>query len=428
MRTMMAALALILAATGTVRATDAANRLYSIVTCPAEDASHQMAVSWAADTTAGRSWVIYTTETDETWAKALRAEPEQQTLCTTYDSIYSKLPNGDNFYEQVRFTKCGATLNGLTPDTHYKYRIISAAGDTSRVYRFITAGAQSWGACIISDFHTYAPLPARLESAMDMLQTIDNRYRDVDWVLHIGDVIAWGGSYSFWRDLYSQPAFRRSMWAGLNGNHDNMSRRYQLTNAYLRDANYYPRNGYDGEQGVCYHFRYGDVLFIMLNNEDMRTDSGLVAAQQWVRKVIKEYQPGTRYTVVCEHYQWFFGGNGKTSQYARWKDLFDECGVDLAIAGNNHIYARTGPLKADAVTTSDRGTTYVQLPSSDNERGQKPYGPLEQNADKLLCRWNEGPNTVGALHLSVDRRRMAVQLLNRDGSVIDSFEVLARRK
>lgn len=80
----------------------------------------------------------------------------------------------------------------------------------------------------------------------------------------------------------------------------------------------------------------------MLNSEMMRKDEGLAAAQQWVRRVIQENP--ARYVVVMEHYQWFFATTGRTSQYERWHDLFDECGVDLAIAGNNHIYARTNAL------------------------------------------------------------------------------------
>ncbi|MDY3913249.1 MAG: FN3 domain-containing metallophosphoesterase family protein [Sodaliphilus sp.] len=423
---MVAAVSAAVCATG---AWAASGRIYSIVTCPGDDASRQMRVSWAADSAAGHTQVMLTTEGDEAWSRATLCRPEQHRWCTTYYGIDSKRPDGSNWTEDARFFKCGATLGGLKPDTRYKYRIVGASGDTSATYRFTTAGAREWGACIISDFHTYTPLPNRLESAMDMVQTIDNRYRDVDWVLHIGDVIAWGGSYSFWRKLYGQPAFRRTMWAGLNGNHDNMSRRYELTSNYFRDANYYPPNGYEGERGVCYHFTYGGVLFIMLNSEDMRTPEGLEAAQQWVRKVVKECRTAdVRYTVVCEHYQWFHGQTGLTSQYGRWRQLMDECGIDLAIAGNNHIYVRSLPLKADAATTSDKGTTYVQLPSSDNERGQKHFGPLEHNADKIACRWNEGPQTVGAMHLSVTPKRMALQLLDRNGSVIDAFEVSPRRK
>lgn len=36
---------------------------------------------------------------------------------------------------------------------------------------------------------------------------------DFDLMLHVGDVCAWGGSYSFWKDLYDQPQFKKYLWA-----------------------------------------------------------------------------------------------------------------------------------------------------------------------------------------------------------------------
>ena len=147
---------------------------------------------------------------------------------------------------------------------------------------------------------------------------------------------------------------------------DRQSKR--LSNEYFRHVNNNPLNGYPGEEGVCYYFKYGPALFIMLNNEDMRSDEGLAAAQAWVREVI-ENNP-SKYIVVMEHYQWFFGENGRSSQYNRWKELFDACGVDLAIGANNHIYVRTNAVYQDKETDGSVGTVYIQTPSSDNERGQ----------------------------------------------------------
>ena len=66
-----------------------------------------------------------------------------------------------------------------------------------------------------------------------------------------------------------------------------MSRNYELTNQYFRNTSYYPENGYDGEKGVCYHFRYGNALFIMLNNENMHSDENLAKAQNWVKMAAK---------------------------------------------------------------------------------------------------------------------------------------------
>jgi hypothetical protein len=59
-----------------------------------------------------------------------------------------------------------------------------------------------------------------------------------------------------------------------------------------------------------------------------------------------------------------------------WTPIFDQHSVDLVINGHNHVYERTDPLKAGAVTTSapigstvysaTQGTTYVVAGSAGN--------------------------------------------------------------
>ncbi len=399
----------------------------SIITCPGEDCATQVNVSWAA----------LEDGTSVEYAPATRPEalscvkPCYERLCFTFDGISSKRPSGEDFVETPVFVKCGATLSGLTPGTNYLYRIVKDDGTpVSEVHSFKTAPRGPWRCCVISDFHAYTPLGGRVRAAMDMLGQVESyNGGDLDWVLHLGDVCAWGGSWSFWVDLYSQDAFSKYMWAGLNGNHDNMSRKYQLTNAYFRDANYVPRNGYEGEMGVCYHFRYGDVMFVMLNNEDMRQDEGFEKAAAWLRKVVTEARNSKnapRYIVVCEHYQWFFATNGKTSQYGRWSPIFDELGIDLALGANNHIYACTGALYGGKETDGTSGTVYVQTPSSDNERGQGMDSVMVANQDLIRYRWTEGGNTVGAMHMAVDDRHILLTLLDRNGTPLDTVEVKAK--
>ena len=292
-------------------------------------------------------------------------------------------------------------------------------------YTFKTAGAKEWSACIISDFHNYSPIPGRLEAADKMIGKIKEYDPSMDWVLHLGDICAWGGSYSFWKNLYGMQWFRDYMWAGVNGNHDNMSRKYELTNEYFRNSAAYPLNGYPGEMGVCYWFKYGEALFIMLNNESMRTQEGLEAAQEWFKSVIKSNP--SKYIIVCEHYQWFFGTDGADSQIARWSQLFDKYGVDQALAGNNHIYVRTNALYNKEETDGSRGTVYIQTPSSDNERGQAMKPELTHNKEIIKCRWTEGPKTVGAMSLKVFPTHIELALLDRNGTVIDTATVKAKR-
>ena len=408
-----------------------AQQVHSISTCPGEDCSNEMIISWGADTSV-QSWLLWSKASDKGWRRAKRENPIWYRT-EIYNGKSSKRANNENFFEEVIFNKCRVKLSGLEPNTTYKYMIVSSpagrvtsAGDASTcTYTFKTAGAKEWSACIISDFHNYSPIPGRLEAADKMIGKIKEYDPSMDWVLHLGDICAWGGSYSFWKNLYGMQWFRDYMWAGVNGNHDNMSRKYELTNEYFRNSAAYPLNGYPGEMGVCYWFKYGEALFIMLNNESMRTQEGLEDAQEWFKSVIKSNP--SKYIIVCEHYQWFFGTDGADSQIARWSQLFDEYGVDLALAGNNHIYVRTNALYNKEETDGSRGTVYIQTPSSDNERGQAMKPELTHNKEIIKCRWTEGPKTVGAMSIKVFPTHMELALLDRNGTVIDTATVKAKR-
>ena len=406
-------------------------QIHSISTCPGEDCSNEMIISWGADTSV-QSWLLWSKASDKGWRRAKRENPIWYRT-EIYNRKSSKRANNENFFEDVIFNKCRVKLSGLEPNTTYKYMIVSSpagrstsAGDASTgTYTFKTAGAKEWSACIISDFHNYSPIPGRLEAADKMIGKIKEYDPSMDWVLHLGDICAWGGSYSFWKNLYGMQWFRDYMWAGVNGNHDNMSRKYELTNEYFRNSAAYPLNGYPGEMGVCYWFKYGEALFIMLNNESMRTQEGLEDAQAWFKSVIKSNP--SKYIIVCEHYQWFFGTDGADSQIARWSKLFDEFGVDLALAGNNHIYVRTNALYNKEETDGSRGTVYIQTPSSDNERGQAMKPELTHNKEIIKCRWTEGPKTVGAMSIKVFPTHIELALLDRNGTVIDTATVKAKR-
>ena len=408
-------------------ATFAQNKVFSVTTSPAENTRKGMNISWATDKTISAATVEIAKANDTEW-KNSRKEVFNGEYCTTFDNQYSKLPDGKNFYEDVKINKYNAPVNQLKRNTSYKYRII-AGEDTSDVHYFKLSGRKNWEACIISDFHAYSPLYGRTESAMKMISTVEKYGKPFDWVLHLGDITAWGGCYSFWQNLYKEEPFKNYMWAGVNGNHDNMTRTNKgNTNKFFRDVAAYPLNGYAGELGVCYFFKYGDVLFIMLNNENMRSEEGLQAAQNWVRKVVRENP--ARYKVVCEHYQWFFGTSGKDSQYSRWSNLFDELGISLALAGNNHIYVSTHPLCNGEVVDPGKGTVYIQTTSSDNERGSECdlEKPLEYNSNKIKFRWTEGGRTVSAMHMKVTRKKMILTLLDRNGKVLDVTEVYPVKK
>ena len=394
---------------------------YTVIANPGQDASTEININFHTDPGAGVRHVKYA-PVGQRWDKALRAEAGQE-ICTVYDSMYSKRADGENFYETPSPVRNVVNLAGLCPATKYRYLI---EGDTVVRY-FRTAPAEArFTAAIISDFHCYPPLPGRQRAAMAMLDTLRSvNGGDFDLVIHLGDICAWGGSYSFWRGLYEEPYFKNYAWAGLNGNHDNMDRTNKKNSGrFFKNANAVPLNGYAGQEGVCYYFKYGDVLFVALNSEAMRTDEGLAQAQGWVNAVLEKEK--ARYVVVMEHYQWFFGESGKDSQYPRWRDFFDGHGVDLALGANNHRYVSTPPLKGGKAVPPGEGTVYIQTPSSDDERGES-IGDLEYNSGIIKTRWAEGPHTVGAMLMDVTPGRMTLTLYDRHGTIVDRNVILPHR-
>lgn len=394
---------------------------YTVIANPGENASTQINLNWHTDMGTGASYITFTRKSDRNWKRAQTLQADQA-LITVFDSIYSKRPNGEDFYEDARFLRNTITLEDLKPGTEYMYRLDS----DSEIYYFKTAPRRNrWTLGIISDMHVYAPIPNRQKSAMDMIAQLEKtNKKPLDGMIHAGDLSAWGGSYSFWPVLYDDPQFKNRVWAGVNGNHENMTRQNDQSNEFFRHVNNNPLNGYAGEEGVVYHFTYGDALFLMLNNEAMKTEASLAVAQDWARKVIEENP--AKFIIVVSHYQWFMGDNGRSSQYDRWKTLFDECGVDLAIAGNNHIYVRTNAIYADEETDGSRGTVYVQTTTSDNERGRE-MGELLHNEDLIRFRWSEGSKSVSGLIMKATRNRLDLRLYDRNGVEIDHVRVKAKR-
>jgi hypothetical protein len=397
---------------------------YVIITNSGENARKEIRINWHTNIEHKESFCIYTERSDTAWQSSTTVKAKQE-FCTTFDSIYSKKASGEDFYEDARFWRCSVALENLEPDMEYMYRV--GTTDMSEIHYFKTASESGeWSCGIISDIHTYPPLPQRLKSAMNMLKTLENvNGKNFDFILHAGDLCAWGGSHSFWKELYAEPYFCKYMWAGVNGNHDDMARDYaKQTNQYFRHVNNNPLNGYEGEEGVCYYFIYDNALFIMLNNENMRDDKGFDAAQEWVKKVIETNT--AKYIIVVEHYQWFWGESGKAFQYSRWKELFDKYGVDLAIGGNEHIYARTNAIYQNRETDGSIGTVYIQTPSSDNGRGRE-LKEWTDNTDLMKYRWTEGANTVGAIIMHADNDNLHLTLYDRNGNEIDKALVKAKR-
>ena len=422
---MAAGLALLAAAAGFESAARAATSLvYGIVTNPGEDCSHEMNISWHAQLGSTNCYVTYTKKTDTAWANATTVYGTNA-YCDRFDGIYSKTASGADFYESAIFLNYGAVLSGLTPDTEYMYQVCASPGACSTARYFKTAGASEFSFIWISDFHAYPPLSGRLSNAIRAINAAVVIDPSVDFIFSTGDVVAWGGSYSFWTNLYAQNFIRDYMFANVVGNHDYMTRLSALSSDFFRIANNFPLNGYAGQWGVCYWFIYQNVLFLTLNNEVMNGNTAAqTAAKNWAASVIQSQRGRYQYIFLAEHYQWFYGQDGRTSWYANWKEFCDQYGVDLALSGNNHIYVRTHPLYNDAVVPNGQGTVYMEAPSSDGERGVEA-GTITYNTEKIAYTYSSHTppgggqvKTIGCVLVKVSAQGITTKLVYLDDNKV----------
>ena len=355
----------------------------AITANPAEDCSTQMNIGWHADVSETSCSLTYTEKQDAGWAHA-KSVAGVSRPSEVFDGIDSKTPDGKDWKEEAKFLDYGVTLTGLKPDTEYMYKVaVDDTVSTIPARYFKTAGASEFSFLWLSDVHVYTPLPRRENQLNTVFDAAIKIEPSVDFVFSTGDVVAWGGSYSFWKKLFEQPFASKYMFADVIGNHDWMKRRDGGNSEFFAVAHNNPTNGYAGQEGVSYWFIYGDVLFLTFNTEAIKAGPEAEAeAKAWAAGVIEKQKGKYKRIVIAEHYNWFDGRNGKASWYEHWKDFCDEHHVTLALSGHNHVYQRTHSLWDDQVVGDGLGTVFMVAPSSDGERGVKA-GPLTMNAEKL---------------------------------------------
>ena len=394
------------------------NESKMIISNPGVNCDTEMNISWHTKPEVKNSKIIYTTCDDINWEHKVEVNASYH-YCDVFNDVYSITKDRAETYEKVVFNHYHVELYNLQPDTKYMYKVGEKV--FSDVHYFKTA-KKEFSFAWVSDFHAYNPIPSRLRCAFDTTKKVIEHENGADFILCGGDAIAWGGSYSFWDEMYKEDLVKDYMWVNMLGNHDFMSRGNLKNNAsYFIETNNFPKNGHTEMLGDSFYFTYGDTLFIVINSEDMgfvRESEKVTRCRNWLEDILSKTK--CKYTIVCQHYDWFEGVSGKSREfgYNRYKDLFDKYHVTLALANNNHVYIRTFPLYNDKIDPN--GTYYVQSPSSDNERGQT-LKEMIYNNDIIAKRFSEGGNTIGIIFVRVTNNNINLKLYDRNLNIIDEF-------
>ena len=412
------------------------SKFFTIGANPAEDCNTSMNIVWHTEVGITDSYVVCTKVSDENWNEA-EIVNGVATLNSAFAGKNAKYGTSkDSLKYPYEFMKNEATITDLEPGTKYKYKITDGTLESDT--RYFKTGDQEFTFVWVSDFHAYYEDARRLNNAtLAVNQCISLSNNTVDFVLSTGDTIAHGGTYEWWKQVSEASWVKSYMVNSTLGNHDwmtNVGTYYDNGASFgFFDACYNnPKNGFSGQENICYYFYYGDALFINVNTEvesayylGMTTAEFVKAQQDWVESVLQNNT--AQYIFMMQHYQAFSTNGGYNSAgYSRWHDICDKYGVDVFFTGNSHVYMRSLPIYKDKVSTDQsKGTVYLVAPSSDGDRGVE-YKPHTSHTDQIVKSWSDS-RAIAASLVKVTQDGISLRLVDSNGNILDTARILPKR-
>ncbi|MCL2496909.1 MAG: metallophosphoesterase family protein, partial [Clostridiales bacterium] len=267
-----------------------------------------------------------------------------------------------------------AGVSGLKPDTEYVYSVSNDKNNYSEIYEFKTAQVNSFRFAVTGDPQLTVGLQdntsrrgseTTAKGWQDTMAAI--AARGVDFIAGVGDQvdITANGSEAEYANFFAPGALRNLPYAPAIGNHDRhylFNYHYNLPNeqvyAPLMGAEYGNAGNQqyaDMEAAGNYWYRYNNALFVVLN------DSGYPANAVAAGNILARFEATLRSAIAASpDHTWMFVQHHKSTasvadhiadtdiQYyveAGFERLMEEYGVDFVLAGHDHVYARSYPLK-----------------------------------------------------------------------------------
>lgn len=386
---------------------------YYIVTNPGEDMSTQINVNWHSDEL--DTYLLYT-----------KADDPNYEYPTKVDGFYNmwSLPATDGTFTHQGFSQrfvVYASINGLTPNTKYMYKV--GKGDTfSDSYYFTTASGDNTPFSFLS---ITDPQYANAAGAA-VFNNITNKAYEIEPNIKFstlsGDVVDRGGKIDQWEALFDLSSLKTNPIAVTPGNHeyyDASSSPKTFTAEYFNHFFKNPENGAELSTNSSYFFKYNNVLYISIDSEN---SSALNSQQEWFANVIEENF--AQYIVVFMHRS-FYGniyGSVSPALQRNWQPLFDRYGVDLVLTGHDHVYTRSYKVFEGEIVddSSNFGTYYVTM-GPGGKKFYDPYSTYQDYFAKVVSK------TTMANIISVDGTGLHMNVINEAGDSVDTFTVKNKR-
>lgn len=234
--------------------------------------------------------------------------------------------------------------DGLEPGTTYSYRV-GGDGAWSDVYSFTTPPApgafDTFRLAMVGDSRGAYETWGQILAAMDA--------EDPDLILFSGDIIDLGVLQDEWDAWFeaSGDVLARRVLVPAHGNHEFFA------------PHYFAQFSLPGNEAWFSH-RYGDLELVVLN--DTVLDRADIEVQQ-VAYLDAVFGGSDAPWRVVMHHRTAYGtstvhGSAEDLQEA-WVPRFEAHDVDLVLAGHNHAYERSVPIRAGAEVAPGEGPVYI---------------------------------------------------------------------
>jgi predicted phosphodiesterase len=228
-----------------------------------------------------------------------------------------------------------AVIEGLQPSTCYAYQA-ECDGLTAPAGSFCSApqGDEPFRFVVLGDTRSDHEAHAAVIQAVAA--------EGVDFVINTGDLVSNGGDEADWVPFFEIEAelLRDLPLYPVVGNHDESGG--EIVN-YARL--FAPPTESSGNENY-YSFRYGNALFLVLDNQAATLGRPEDDSQQG-RWLLSELESSANdasldHTFVLVHANMYSADDGRSGDEGlrQWRDLFVEHGVDLVFSGHDHHYAR----------------------------------------------------------------------------------------
>lgn len=301
-------------------------------------------------------------------------------------------------------------LTGLRPATTYYYRVSSGGQPVTARESFTTAPTST-----TSNFSFLAFGDSGTASTEQLALGRLMAAEQADFAIHTGDVIypygGLGNAVGEYNDRFFRPYegfLGRFPMFPVIGNHDLIA----LLGQPFKDVFYLPDNGSSIARELYFSFEWGDAKFIALETTGLFLVP-LGDHARWLQDQIMNNQ--RKWLVVYMHVPLYSCGSHGDSAILKQVlgPLFENGRVDLVIAGHDHNYERTKPLKEFNRDPAYPGLVHVV--TGGGGAGLRGVSPNSRTAVALRAHHY--------MRFDVQGDTLTGKAIDVNGQVLDSFTV-----